>query len=390
MAEIPRHIFANTLKELLLPIGQYLSDDAISEVMINGEQEIYIERGGKLEITDSKFDNPDQLMAAVKNIAQYVGKTIKPEQPRMDARLPDGSRVHVVIPPCSRKGIYMAIRKFSKEKLTIEKLLDYGSISKKGAIFLDQVVKLKKNIIVSGGTGSGKTSLLNVISSMIPARERIIVIEDTTELQLVQPHVINMETQPGDPKGRGKVTIRHLFQSAMRLRPDRIVIGEIRGGEALDVIQAMTSGHGGSMSTTHATYPTDTLHRLETMALMSEVELPHYALKTQIASAIEIIIQTSRFNDGSRKITHISEVLGLDENHNYMMEDIFQFKSSGNDQSGDIKGELEPTGYIPSFVKEVTNIGYPVFMTIFKPGKEHDIETDRIFNNLFCRQVGLQ
>jgi len=354
---IEAKVFDSVIRDLFHPITSYLDDEEVTEIMINGPNQIYIEKSGKIELTKTEFRGNEELLAAAKNIAQYVGKTLNERNPRMDARLPDGSRVHVVIPPACRNGISFAIRKFFKSTLTIEMLIGFGSISQEGADFISKSVAMKKNIVVAGGTGSGKTSLLNVVSSMIDGGERIIVIEDTSELQLEQPHVLNLEAQAGDPKGRGKVSIRNLFHSAMRLRPDRIVIGEIRGEEALDLVQAMTSGHGGCMSTTHATYPTDTMNRLETMCLMSEVKVPHFAVRAQLASAIELIVQTSRFNDGSRKITHVSEVCGLNDEDNYQINDVFVFKGTGKDKKGKIIGKLIPTGYVPTYAKEENPYG---------------------------------
>jgi pilus assembly protein CpaF len=366
-------IYVSTLKMLLAPIWEFLEDDSISEVMINGPDEVYIERAGRLEKTDKSFGDERALSAAVRNIGQFVGRKVDFETPRMDARLPDGSRVHVIIPPCARKGTYIAIRKFFKEALTVDRLIEFGSITQEAVDFLRVCVMLKKNIIVSGGTGSGKTSLLNVVSSLIPVDERICVIEDSSELQLQQDHVINLETKAPDKKGRGMVTIRELLLSAMRLRPDRIVIGEVRGGEAIDLLQAMTSGHAGSMSTTHANNPLDTLRRLETLALMSGLEIPLYALRSQVASALDLVVQTSRFNDGSRKITHVTEVGDLDEaTGNYTTTDIFIFKSEGKDPAtGMIKGRLVPTGVKPSFMEEIAIKGLEISEEIFEPSAAH-------------------
>ncbi len=365
------NIYVSTLKSLLAPIWDFLQDDSISEIMINGPNEIYIERSGQLIKTDKKFNDERVLDSAVRNIGQYVGRKADDETPRMDARLPDGSRVHVVIPPCARKGTYIAIRKFFKEALTVQRLIEFGSITKEAVDFLQVCVLLKKNIIVSGGTGSGKTSLLNVISTLIPEDERILVIEDSSELQLQQEHVINLETKAPDKRGRGMVVIRDLLLSAMRLRPDRIVIGEVRGPEAIDLLQAMTSGHAGSMSTTHANNPKDTLRRLETLALMSGLEIPLYALRSQVASALDLIVQTSRFNDGSRKITHISEVGDLDDANNYTTVDLFVFKGEGKDPAtGKILGNVVPTGVKPSFMDEIKIKGLSISEEIFESPPE--------------------
>ncbi|MBX2813443.1 MAG: CpaF family protein [Myxococcales bacterium] len=341
---IPREVYQQSLRALLGPITPLLDDPSISEILVNGPQQIYIERSGKLEDSGQQFDDPSDLMSAAQGIAQFVGRTISSEYPRLDARLPDGSRVHIILPPAARDGIHIAIRKFSQSKLTIEQLITWGSITEEAVEFLRATVSHKKNIIVAGGTGSGKTSLLNVLSTLITPDERIIVIEDSSELQLQQPHVVYLEAHPGDLKGKGKITIKELFWSSMRLRPDRMIIGELRGGEALDLIQAMTSGHGGSMSTTHATYPDDTLRRIETMALMSDVLIPHAVLREQVASAIQIVIQTSRFNDGSRGITHISEVQGL-EGTKYILKHCFLMENQHSAEPHERK--LVATGYTP-------------------------------------------
>jgi pilus assembly protein CpaF len=354
---IPKEIFEQSIRRYFRVITPYLDDPSVSEVMINGPDDIWIEVKGKLRQTEAKFDNEDDLMGGVKNIAQYVGKVLNELNPRLDARLPDGSRVHVVLPPCARNGVSVAIRRFGKFTLTLDNLISFGSVTPEAAEFIRICVETQRNIIVAGGTGSGKTSLLNVVSSLISPDERIIVIEDSTELQLQQPHVLMLEARGPDNKGRGKVEIGDLFHSAMRLRPDRIVIGEIRGGEALTLLQAMTSGHGGTMSTTHATYPDDTLRRLETMAMMSEVEMPLMALRSQVASAVQIIIQTSRFNDGSRKLTHVAEVLGLDTNGEYKILPLFTFRHRGYAPDGKVLGTMEPDGNMPTFVEEVRERG---------------------------------
>jgi pilus assembly protein CpaF len=289
----------------------YIDDPAVSEVLINGPDQIYVERKGHLTRVPEKFENEDDLVAAAKNIAQFVGKRLTREAPMVDARLPDGSRVHLVSFGVSAVGTIIAIRKFPKDKLTVQKLIQVGAMTEEMLEFLRICVLTEKNMIVSGGTSSGKTSLLNALSALIPADERILVLEDSAELQLQQEHVVPFEVRHADRHGRGGVLIRDLFHSALRLRPDRVVIGEIRGGEAIDLIQAMTSGHTGSMSTLHANTPADSLNRLETMALMSNIEIPQKALRTQVAQAIDVIVQAARFRDGSRRVTHISESLPL-------------------------------------------------------------------------------
>jgi len=347
-------VFAQTLGLYLKPVQKLLDDPKVSEVMINGPFEVFAEVGGRLEKTDCVFEHEDHLHALAKNIAQYVGRQLNWENPLLDARLPGGSRVHITLPPIARKGICIAVRKFFREALTVERLIGFGSLSQTLADFLDACVKTEMNIVVSGGTGSGKTSLLNVLSSMIPEEQRIIVIEDSTELQLQKPHLLYYETRPPDRQDRGEVTMRQLFRSAMRMRPDRVVIGEVRGGEAIDMIQAMTSGHKGSMSTTHASTPRETLARLETLALMGDVDMPLWALRSQIAMALDLIVQVARFPDGSRKVAYVSEVLDLTDDGKYQLRDLFIFKSTGKDKDGKVVGTLEPTGLLPTFSEQIT------------------------------------
>lgn len=319
-------IFVATINHYLAPIKPYLDDPGITEVMINRADEIYVERDGRLEKTDARFPDEEAYEAAVTNILQFTGKTQSELDPLVDSRLPDGSRVHVAKAPCARFGTAMTIRKFSKAMLDMDWLIELGTLTLEAREYLQIAVRAERNLLVAGGTSSGKTSLLNALSSFIPAGQRIVVIEDSAELQLQQEHVISMETRAPDKMGRGAVTIRDLFRSSLRLRPDRIVIGEVRGGEALDMIQAMTSGHGGSMGTLHANNPFDALNRLETMALMSKVELPLYALRSQIASAIDVIVQTSRHIGGRRLVTHITEIDPLGDDGQYRLRDIFRLQ----------------------------------------------------------------
>lgn len=366
---IPQEVFEQSILRYFEPIRPFLEDDDVSEIMINGKDEVWIEVGGKLEKTEAQFDTVDDLKGGVKQIAQYVDKPLDELHPRMDARLPDGSRVHVVLPPCSREGITVAIRQFGEFTLTMDKLIDWGSVSPDAAEFLKSCVRLKKNIVVAGGTGSGKTSLLNVLSAQIPPSERILVIEDSSELQFQQPHVVMMEARKPDAKGRGEVTIGDLFHSAMRLRPDRVVIGEVRGKEALSMLQAMTTGHSGSMTTTHATYPDDTLRRLETMAMMSDMEMPLHALRSQVASAVELIVQQSRFNDGSRKITDIVEVLDLREEGEYQTRPLYKFNHRGEGRDGTVLGELKPLGNLPTFLEQAESKGIEMKESWFQPNR---------------------
>lgn len=349
----------------LNPVAEFLNDDKVTEIMINGPNQIYIESKGKLQLTDAHFRNEDALKAAVKNIGRAVGRVIDRKNPRMDARLQDGSRIHAIISPVSLKGTCMAIRKFSKKGLTMEDLIGFGAVSPDAVKFIDFCVKLKKNIVVSGGTGSGKTSLLNAISLMIPHSERIIVLEDSAELQLQQEHVLQLEAQMPDKKGLGKVEIRDLLNSTLRLRPDRIIVGEIRGGEAIDMLQAMNTGHGGSMTTIHSNSPRDTLSRLETTSLMSGIELPLRAIRDQIAAAIDVIIHTSRFHDGSRKLTHITEVLPLTPEGRYEVQNIFELHHYGFEKDGKLKAKMEPKDIIPTFYEDGITMGLKLPQKIF-------------------------
>jgi pilus assembly protein CpaF len=351
-------MYEKSVKEFLKPVRHFLEDGSVSEIMINGPEDIWIERKGKLYRTDAKF-TPEGLEAAARNVAQYVGRIITDERPRLDARLPDGSRIHVVLPPIARKGTAIAIRKFFPGSLTVPQLIDFGALTPEWARFIDACVKTSQNVIVAGGTGSGKTTLLNVVSSLIPNEERILTIEDSAELQLLQDHLVAFESRPPDKMGRGAVTIAHLLHSSLRLRPDRIVIGEVRGGEAFDLMQAMNTGHSGSMCTVHANSPTETCRRLESLCLMSEIELPMVAIRAQIASALNIVICCARFHDGSRRLTHIAEVLPLNEKGDYRTQDLFVYTVTGKDEEGRIQGYHAPTGMLPTFMDQLEAYGYP-------------------------------
>ncbi|MCG3180083.1 MAG: hypothetical protein BIFFINMI_02437 [Phycisphaerae bacterium] len=323
-------IFAYTVDHFLAPVMPYVRDPTVTEIMINGPSEVYVERGGRLERTDVRFADNEAYLAAINNVLQFTGKRLTKDNPLVDARLPDGSRVHVVLQPLSRFGTAMTIRKFSKDMFGLDKLLELGSLTADAAEYLKVIVMSEKNLLVSGGTSSGKTVLLNVLSNFIPHYQRIVVIEDSAELELQQEHVVSLEGRGPDRYGKGAIYIRDLFKSSLRLRPDRIIVGEVRGGEALDMIQAMTSGHAGSMSTLHASTPLDALNRLETLALMSKVELPLYALRAQVASAIDVIVQVTRFPDGRRGLTMISEVMPLETESGhegrYRVRDIFRYE----------------------------------------------------------------
>jgi pilus assembly protein CpaF len=346
-------IFEASVGYFLEPIGRFLADESVSEIMVNGHDCIYVERRGKLIRTDATFPSEDALLTAIHNVAQWVGREITEERPVLDARLPDGSRVHAVIPPSARTGTYLTIRRFTKQVLTVDDLIAFGSLSPAAKEFIEICVRLRKNMIIAGGTGTGKTVLLGAISRFIPEEERIIVIEDTSELRLIQEHCLYLEAQQADRRGRGGLNVRQLFVNSLRMRPDRIIVGEVRGGEALDMIQSMISGHAGALSTVHANTPLDALIRLETLSLMSDIEIPVYVARAQVASAIHLVVQIARFSeDGSRKITRISEARGLDDNNKYRMADIFVSRFKGRDADGRLLADLEPTGEQPTFSQE--------------------------------------
>lgn len=348
-------IFDKSIATFLAPVQKYLDDDTVTEVLINGPTEVWVERKGKLERTDATFGDETQLQAAVRNIAQFVKRQIDTQHPTLDARLPNGSRIHVVLPPSARKGTTVAIRKFAKAaQLTFPKLVEWGTISADAAEFLELCIHLAKNIIVSGGTGSGKTTFLNLLGGLLPKWERLMVVEDASELQIMSDHVICFETKAADHEGKGALTIRDLIKSALRLRPDRVIVGEVRAGEALDLLAVMNTGHGGSMGTTHANSPMDALVRLETLASMGDSSIPLAALRRQIAGAVHIVVQAQRLHDGSRKITHVSEVLGVDEHGKYTVQHLFKFVQTGIEpETHKILGQMEPMGNIPTFFEEI-------------------------------------
>lgn len=351
-------IFEASVDYFLTPIRPFLEDDTVSEIMVNGFDEIYIERRGRLERTEAAFPSHDALLSAIHNVAQFVNREIDADRPIMDARLPNGSRVHVVLPPSARRGIYLTIRKFNRDIFGMEDLIHLGSMSESAKEFLEICVRLKKNIIVAGGTGTGKTSLLNAVSTAIPADERIVVIEDSSELRLAQPHTLYLEVQQPDAMGRGGVSIRDLFKASLRMRPDRIIVGEVRSGEALDMVQSMISGHAGSLTTVHATTPRDAMIRLETLSLMSEVELPVYVARAQVASAINMVVQLARYSeDGSRKVSRITETCGMDADNNYIFRDLFINRIKGRTPQGRLIADLAPVGETPSFAEEIAEYG---------------------------------
>ena len=328
------------------PIEPLLKDPSVTEVMVNGPDSIYIERKGRLQKTDVRFRNTEHLMHIIDRIVTAVGRRVDESSPMVDARLADGSRVNVIIPPLSLSGPCVTIRKFSKDVLTVDKMIEFGSFDQRMAEFLEDCVKGRLNIVVSGGTGSGKTTLLNVLSSYVPATERIVTLEDSAELQLKQDHVVTLETRPPNIEGEGEVTMRDLVRNALRMRPDRIIVGECRTGEALDMLQAMNTGHDGSMTTAHANSARDALSRLETMVLMSGMERPLRAIRSQIASAVDIIVQIARLRDGSRKIINIAEVTGM-EGDIITLQDLFYFENHGVDQDGRITGAFLTSGLRP-------------------------------------------
>jgi pilus assembly protein CpaF len=342
----------------LSPIGEFLDDETVTEIMVNRFDTVYVERAGRLFKTGAQFESEDALLSAILNIAQWVGREIDHENPILDARLPDGSRVHAILPPGCREGPCLTIRKFKRGGLKLDDLVRYGSISESAREFLELCVRLHKNIIISGGTGTGKTTLLGAVTTAVPEEERIIVIEDTSELKLIQEHCIYMEVQRPDQFGRGGISIRQLFVASLRMRPDRIIVGEVRGGEALDMIQSMLSGHSGALSTVHANSARDAAVRLETLSLMSDVELPVYVARAQVASAIDLVVQLNRFvEDGSRKVTRITEVLGLNKNNEYEFRDLFLSQLKGKTPDGRIVADLRPTGKKPSFAQEPRDHG---------------------------------
>lgn len=339
------------------PIQKLVDSDEYSEIMVNGPDQIFVEKKGKLTLTDIHFRDEAHLMNTVDRIVSAVGRHVDEASPMVDARLPDGSRVNVIIPPLSLVGPVITIRKFGKTPITSQQLVEWGSLTPKMLLYLEACVKGKLNIIVSGGTGSGKTTLLNVLSSYIGADERIVTIEDSAEVQLHQDHVITLESRPANLEGKGAVTIQDLVVNALRMRPDRIIVGEVRSKETIDMLQAMNTGHDGSLTTTHANSPRDCISRLETMVMMSGLELPSRAIREQISSAIDLIVQQSRLRDGTRKITSICEVSGI-EGDIVQLQDIFRYETDGDlDLNGKFRGEFKPTGIMPKTLEKIRENG---------------------------------
>lgn len=363
-----RVLFEQIVAEILGfgPLEKYLSVDGVTEIMVNGPDQVYVERDGKIQHVKTTFEDSEHLMRIIDRIVAPLGRRIDEGSPMVDARLPDGSRVNAVIPPISVNGPSLTIRLFAKTPLTIDNLIEFGSITQEAVEFLKACIVAELNIVVSGGTGSGKTTLLNIISNFIPDGERIVTIENAAELQLRQEHVVTLESRPPNVEGRGEVSIRDLVVNSLRMRPDRIIVGEVRSGEALDMLQAMNTGHDGSLTTLHANSPRDALARLETMVLMAGMELPHRAIREQMASALNVIVHTDRMRDGSRKVVSISEVQGM-EGDVITMSEIFRFEQTSV-EDGKIIGRLRPTGLRPKFMYKIRDAGIMLPPSIFGIG----------------------
>ena len=373
---LPKCIDCDVLRKIVLdeavglgPLEDLLADESVTEIMVNRHDDIYVERAGRLERTQINFSSDATVMATIERIISPLGRRIDESSPMVDARLKDGSRVNAIIPPLALKGPCLTIRKFSQHKLTTDDLIRFGSINEPMVTFLRTAVEQRLNVVVSGGTGSGKTTLLNILSNFIPPEERVVTVEDAAELKLVQPHVVSLESRPANMEGKGQVTIRDLVRNCLRMRPDRIVVGECRGGEALDMLQAMNTGHDGSLTTGHANSPRDMLRRLEVMVLMAGMDLPVQAIREQISSAVNIIVQQTRFGDGSRRITSITEITGMEQG-TILLNEIFCFRQQGFDLNGRVKGRYLATGQVPEFYEELRSRGIPVDMSIFSTNQE--------------------
>lgn len=371
-SELQRQVVAEAVG--LGALEPLVNDDSVTEIMVNGPDQIYVEKDGRLTLSQSRFSSTQSLLAVIDRIVAPLGRRIDESSPMVDARLPDGSRVNAIIPPLALNGPSITIRKFAKKNLFMSDLIRFNSISEKMGLFLKAAVELKQNIVISGGTGSGKTTMLNILSNFIGADDRIITIEDAAELKLNQPHVVSLESRPANAEGKGKVSIRDLVINALRMRPDRIVVGECRGGEALDMLQAMNTGHDGSLTTGHANSPSDFLSRLEVMVMMAGVDLPSRAIREQIASAVDVLVQQTRLADGTRRITHIMEVTGFVDDK-IQLEPIFEFVRKGYDANGKIAGTYRPTGYIPKFYRNSIEQGIELDLSLFgEVGREFVVE----------------
>jgi pilus assembly protein CpaF len=347
------------------PLEQFLRDESVTEILVNGPRQVFVERGGILERTDVRFADNSDVMRVIERIVAPIGRRVDESSPMVDARLPDGSRVNVIIPPLSLKGPCISIRKFARTAMSVPDLVRMGTLTPEMADFLRLCVAGKLNVVVSGGTSTGKTTVLNILSSFIPDRDRIITVEDAAELQLQQEHVVRLESRPPNAEGKGQVGIRQLVINALRMRPDRIVVGEVRGGEALDMLQAMNTGHEGSLTTVHSNSARDTLHRVETMVLMAGMDLPLRAIREQIASAFDVVVHLERMADGTRRIVQIAEVQGM-EGEVIVMQDVFKYQQQGF-QNGKVLGQFKPTGVRPKFVERLESRGYSVPPTLFAP-----------------------
>ncbi len=332
------------------PLEHLLADPQVTEIMVVDPTTIYVERAGKLTLSDKRFTDDERVRAVIERIVTPLGRRVDESSPLVDARLPDGSRVNIIIRPLALRGSCITIRKFARTPLTFERLAELGSLNEAMGRFLQRSVRAKKNIVISGGTGSGKTTLLNVLSAAIPAAERIVTIEDAAELQLSQPHVVSLESRPANMEGKGEITIRDLVKNALRMRPDRIVVGECRGGEALDMLQAMNTGHDGSLTTTHANSPEEAISRLETLCMMAGLGLPQEAIRRQIAKSVDLLVQQARLVDGSRRIVSITELVGLGKDGSLRLRPIFEFARSGTAADGTVEGSFRTTGYLPSYL----------------------------------------
>lgn len=365
MAEQNPSVYQDAIQNFLGPVLNYLNDPEISEILINGPQDIFIEKAGKLFKTDSSFNSEDDLIAAVNSIAQSVGRRISTETPTLDARLPDGSRIHAVLPPCARNGTTVSIRKFLKTNMSFKDYIIRGSMSRDVAQFLDVCMFLGKNILVSGGTGSGKTTLLGLLCSRIPKGQRVIVIEDASELSIDYEHVVSFETRMPDVEGKGAVGMRDLLKSSLRLRPDRIILGEVRGSEALELVSAMNTGHKGCLGTIHANTPQDALIRLEALAMGAETKISEKAIQQQIASAIDLVVQVSRYSDGTRRVASIVELSAINQGH-YEVTPLFDMPPMTMGTNNLLTGEATPTGNLPSFMEEIEAFKIPFPRTKFQ------------------------